>query len=206
MTSLLPSFIESWGYAAIYLLMLLECFLPIFPSEIVMPIGALIATRGSMSLTGVIASGVLGALTGASIWYFLARLLGYDRFMATVVRYGRITTVSPREVEMLQKWFERFGAILVFAGRMIPGLRSAVSIPGGLVKMAFPRFFILSLLGILPWNVAMALVGWLLRDRYSSIERYIGPITTLIVLGAIMFWLYRVATYGRRLRAEDGLV
>jgi membrane protein DedA with SNARE-associated domain len=105
---------------------------------------------------------------------------------------------------MLQGWFERFGALLVFAGRMIPGLRSAVSIPSGLVKMPFPRFLILSLLGILPWNVAMALVGWLLRDRYSSIEHYLGPITTLIILGAILFWLYRVATYGRRLRAEGG--
>jgi len=117
-THFLPDFIRDHGYIAVFLLMWIETLLPIFPSELVMPLSGLIASQGKLWLPGVILSGAAGSLTGAISWYWAARALGFERFERLVTRYGRITTVSAHEVAVLQRWFERFGSILVLVGRV----------------------------------------------------------------------------------------
>ena len=192
MTHFLPDFIRDHGYVAVFLLMWIETILPIFPSELVMPLSGLIASQGKLWLPGVILSGAAGSLTGAISWYWAARALGFERFERLVTRYGRITTVSPHEVAVLQRWFERFGSVLVLVGRVIPAVRTAISIPAGLVRMPFARFLALSVVGILISCGILAWLGWLLRDHYTAIEHYAGPVSTGIVAAAALVWLIRL--------------
>ncbi len=190
--NLLPSFIETDRYFAIWALMVFECFLPIFPSEVILPLGVRGVYHGTMTLYGVMAAGVAGSMTGAFVWYFLARKLGIERFGAFVTKYGRITTVSPKEVAMLQRWFDKYGTVMVFVGRLIPGLRSAISIPAGLTGMPFVPFFIYSLAGSCIWTGGLTYAAWLLREHIERLHAYIGPVVTMIVIAAVLFWLYRV--------------
>jgi membrane protein DedA with SNARE-associated domain len=192
-THFLPDFIRDHGYLAVFLLMWIETLLPIFPSELVMPLSGLIASQGNLWLPGVILAGAAGSLTGAISWYWAARALGFARFERLVTRYGRITTVSPHEVAVLQRWFERFGGVLVLVGRVVPAVRTAISIPAGLVRMPFPRFLALSIVGILISCGVLAWLGWLLKDHYAVIEHYAGPVSTAIVAAAFLLWLTRLA-------------
>src|SRR3954452_11608658 len=172
--------------------MWVETILPIFPSELVMPLSGLIASQGEMNPVGVALSGAAGSMTGAVSWYWAARALGYDRFKGLVTRYGRITTVSAHEGERLERGFARFGPILVLVGRVIPAVRTAISIPAGLVRMPFGRFLILSLIGCLISSGVLTWLGSLLGDHYKEVEHYAGPVSTGIVAAAFLLWLTRL--------------
>jgi membrane protein DedA with SNARE-associated domain len=198
----LPDFIRHYHYVAIFLLMWVETILPIFPSELVMPLSGLIASQGEMSLVGVALSGAAGSMTGAISWYWAARALGYARFKRLVTRYGRITTVSVHEVEWLERWFARLGPVLVLVGRVIPAVRTAISIPAGLVRMPFGRFLILSAIGALISSGLLAWLGSLLGDHYKQIEHYAGPVSTGIVAAAFLLWLVRLVLQFVRPRGE----
>lgn len=193
MMDVFPHFLRDHGYAGVYLLMLLDSVFPIFPSELVMPLSGLLASQGHMTLAGVIVAGTAGAMTGALLWYGLARALGLDRFSRLIDRFGWLTTISAHEVEILQHWFSRFGTPLVLLCRMLPLARTAISIPAGLVRMPFPRFFALSLVGALAWSSALALAGWMMGGQYEKIHEYIGPVSTLIVAALVLVWLIRIA-------------
>jgi membrane protein DedA with SNARE-associated domain len=188
----LPDFIREHGYLAVFLLMWIETILPIFPSELVMPLSGLIATQNGMSLAGIALSGAAGSMTGAVTWYWAARALGYDRFKGLVTRYGRITTVSAHEVEWLERWFHRVGPVLVLIGRVVPAVRTAISIPAGLVAMPFGRFLILSAIGTLISTGILTWLGSLLGNHYKAIEHYAGPVSTGIVAAAFLLWLTRL--------------
>ncbi|HEY1607507.1 MAG TPA: DedA family protein [Allosphingosinicella sp.] len=192
MADFLPDFIRHHQYLAIYFLMWVETIIPLFPSELVMPLSGLIASQGKMSLWGVALSGAAGSMTGSVSWYWAARALGYDRFKRLVTRYGRITTVSAREVEWLEGWFARLGPILVLVGRVIPAVRTAISIPAGLVRMKFGQFLILSAIGALISAGLLAWLGSLLGPHYKAIEHYAGPVSTGIVAAAFLLWLTRL--------------
>ena len=193
MIDIFPQFLRDHGYAGVYLLMLLDSVFPIFPSELVMPLSGLLAAQGEMSLGGVILCGTAGAMTGAIGWYWLARALGLARFTRLIDRFGWLTTISAHEVELLRGWFARFGTPLVLLCRMAPLLRTAISIPAGLVQMPFGRFCALSLLGSLIWSSALALAGWMLGGQYDRIDVYLGPVSSLIVGTLVLVWLVRMA-------------
>lgn len=193
MMEIFPQFLRDHGYAAVYLLMLLDSVFPIFPSELVMPLSGLLASQHHMTFAGVVFAGTAGSMTGAVGWYVLARALGLQRFTSLIDRFGWLTTISAHEVDVLRKWFDRFGTPLVLICRMIPLARTAISIPAGLVNMPFPRFFFLSLLGATIWSTALATAGWLLGGRYEQIHHYLGPVSFGIVGTLVLVWLVRMA-------------
>jgi membrane protein DedA with SNARE-associated domain len=203
MIDFLPDLIRDYGYAALFFLMLIEAFIPLFPTEIVIPLAGALVARGHMTLAGVIAAGAAGALTGATIWYVIARALGYQRFKHLVTRYGWITTLSAHEVERLQNWFERRGGIMVFIARFVPGVRNMISIPAGLIAMPYGKFVGLSVLGVVVSNSILATGGWTLRNQYVLIERYVGPLTSLIIAALIVIWIVRVIIGLRKRQPAD---
>jgi membrane protein DedA with SNARE-associated domain len=203
MIDFLPDLIRDYGYAALFFLMLIEAFIPLFPTEIVIPLAGALVARGHMTLAGVIAAGAAGALTGATIWYVIARALGYQRFKHLVTRYGWITTLSAHEVERLQNWFERRGGIMVFIARFVPGVRNMISIPAGLIAMPYGKFVGLSVLGVVVSNSILATGGWMLRNQYVLIERYVGPLTSLIIAALIVIWIVRVIIGLRKRQPAD---
>ena len=202
MTDWVIRLIDGTGYAGIYLLMLLETVFPPIPSEVIMPVAGVRAAHGPMSLGGVVAAGTAGAMSGNLFWYLVARWVGLKRFCPFIERYGRWLTMDWYDVEKVQCLFGRFGSVVVGIGRMIPTIRSVVSIPAGLVHMELVRFLFWSTLGTAAWSGALAAAGFLLGQNFARIEDVLGPFSSVVVGAIILFYLWRQATWHRRHRDE----
>ena len=190
--------IEAGGYAGVAFLMFLETVFPPIPSEIIMSLSGLQAQRGSMTLWGVIVCGTAGAMTGNVIWYYVARWLGIDRFRPLVDRFGRFLTLDWREVELSDQYFDRWDRWFVCIGRMMPTIRSLVSVPAGLFGMPLVPFLIWSTIGTAGWTSALAIAGYLLGQNYADVDKYLGPASTAVIGALLLWYLYRVITWKPR--------
>jgi membrane protein DedA with SNARE-associated domain len=182
--------IEQSGYLGVGFLMFLETVFPPIPSEVIMPIAGMAAAEGKLHFGFVVASGTAGAMLGNIVWYLAARALGVERLEPLIRRYGRWITMTWPEVERAQKWFRENGIFFVFLGRLIPTVRSLVSVPAGLLKMRFKTFFIASTLGTLGWTGLLASAGFKMREHYGEVDQWVGSASNavLVVLGAAYLW------------------
>jgi len=139
--------IEQSGYLGVGFLMFLETIFPPIPSEVIMPVAGVAAAQGKLGFIPVVLSGTAGAMLGNIVWYLAARALGVDRLKPVIRRYGRWLTISWPEVTRAQRWFVAHGMVFVFLGRLVPTIRSLVSLPAGLLRLRFKTFFIASVLG-----------------------------------------------------------
>lgn len=190
--------IDQLGYLGIAVLMFAETIFPPLPSEVIMPLAGLRASRGTLSLTGTIAAGAAGAMAGNLAWFLAARAIGVERLRGLIERHGRWLTLDWHEVERAQGWIHHHGAAFVCLGRMVPTARSVVSIPAGLLRMPLPRFLLWSTLGTTAWTVALTIAGYLLGQRYTAVERYVGPVSTGIIVALVLWYIWRVTTWQRR--------
>jgi membrane protein DedA with SNARE-associated domain len=172
------------GYLGVAFLMFAETIFPPIPSEVIMPVAGLSAARGDMNVFGVIASGTAGAMFGNYFWYFAARVVSIERFKPFIIRFGRWLTLDWAEIERAEKLFGTRGWAIVFFGRMLPTLRSLISIPAGLLHMRLSTFFFWSTLGTAGWTAALGLFGYIMGKRFQEIDIYVGPLA-FIVMGAI---------------------
>ena len=198
MADFVRQWIEQAGYAGVAFLMFLETVFPPIPSEVIMSLSGLQAQRGTMTLWGVILCGTAGAMAGNIVWYFVARLLGIERFRPLVDRFGRFLTMDWREVERADQFFDRWDRWFVCIGRMVPTIRSLVSIPAGLFGMPLRPFLVWSTLGTLGWTAALATAGYLLGQNYSDVDRYLGPASTAVVAALLLWYVFRVITWKPR--------
>jgi membrane protein DedA with SNARE-associated domain len=190
--------IEAGGYAGVAFLMFLETVFPPIPSEIIMSLSGLQAQRGTMTLWGVILCGTAGAMAGNILWYYIARGLGIDRFRPLVDRFGRFLTMDWREVERADHFFDRWDRWFVCIGRVVPTIRSLVSVPAGLFGMPLTPFLIWSTIGTAGWTGALATAGYLLGQNYADIEKYLGPASTAVIVALALWYVYRVITWKPR--------
>ena len=190
MSQWIINLINDAGYLGVGFLMFLETMFPPVPSEVIMPVAGLAAARGSMSLAGVIASGTAGAMLGNYFWYLAARVVGLERFRPFIKRFGRFLTLDWAEIEKAQKLFGTQGWAIVFFGRMLPTLRSLISIPAGLLNMRLTTFFFWSTIGTAIWTTLLAVAGYMLGKRFQEIETVIGPlsIAVIVVIAAGYVW------------------
>ncbi len=189
--------IQSAGYAGVAFLMLAENVFPPIPSELIMPLAGFNAARGQLSLLGVVLAGSFGSLAGAFFWYWLARRFGTERLKRWAGRHGRWLTLEPREIDRADAWFDRHGHKAVLIGRLVPGIRTLISIPAGLSEMPTSRFLLYSGVGTLAWTTILAMAGYLLEDRYRSVEGWVDPVSKVVLVGLVAAYLYRVATFRR---------
>lgn len=187
--------IEQSGYLGVAFLMFAETVFPPIPSEVIMSIAGLQAARGTISLWGAIVAGTAGAMLGNTFWYLLARALGLQRFKPLIDRFGRWITLDWAEVERADRWFRQYGSAFVFFGRLLPTVRSLVSVPAGLLHMSLSRFLFWSTLGTAAWTALLAGAGWTLGQRYAEIDNYIGPLSTAIIVLLVLWYLWRVITW-----------
>lgn len=187
--------IEQSGYLGVAFLMFLETVFPPIPSEVIMPIAGLNASRGHMTLWGVIVSGTAGAMLGNCFWYFAARAIGVDRFLPLVDRWGRWLTIDRREIHKGERLFARYGAVFVFFGRLLPTIRSLISIPAGLLKLRFTTFFIWSTIGTASWTALLAIAGYQLGQKFSEVESIIGPLSMAVIAVIVVAYLWRLITW-----------
>ncbi|MGZ8369387.1 MAG: DedA family protein [Rhodoplanes sp.] len=187
--------IEQSGYLGVAFLMFLETVFPPIPSEVIMSIAGVAAGQGKLSLGWVIAAGTTGAMLGNILWYLAARALGIVRLKPIIHRWGRWITMSWAEVQRAERWFAAHGAFFVFLGRMLPTVRSLVSIPAGLLKMRFRTFLIASTIGTAGWTAMLAFAGFKLGERYADIDALLGPASNAILVVLAGGYLYRVWTH-----------
>ncbi|MEB3166391.1 MAG: DedA family protein [Cyanobacteriota bacterium] len=183
------------GYAAIFAAMFLENLFPPIPSELIMPLGGFYVQQGKLALLPVVLAGLLGTVIGALPWYGIGRLVNEERIEQWLARHGRWIGISPQELHRSRTWFNRHGTALVFWGRLVPGIRTLISVPAGIEMMPFVPFLIWTTAGSLIWTLLLTVAGLLMGESYSKVELWIEPVAKLIkvllvvaVLGSLT-WL-----------------
>jgi membrane protein DedA with SNARE-associated domain len=190
--------IDSTGYAGIFALMLLETVFPPIPSEVVMPVAGLQTVDGPLNLHWVILSGSAGAMTGNVFWYALARRFGRRRFRPFIERRGRWLTMDWDDVEKVQRLFARKGGVVVMTGRLLPTIRSVVSIPAGLVHMKLPAFLFWSTLGTAAWTALLTVAGHILGQSFDRVDEVMGPMSSAIFAAIVLLYVWRQVRWSRR--------
>lgn len=196
---LIVSSVGAWGYLAIFVLMALESACIPIPSEVTMPVGGLLAAEGRLSFVAVGLMGAVGNLVGSWIAYGLGR--GGGR--TVLLKYGRYVLVKPHDVERADAWFERYGDPAVFFSRLLPVVRTFISLPAGVARMPLGRFSALTFLGCLPWSFALAWSGLLLGDNWEQILPYTEPVSYAVgAVAAIVVAVWFVRRAARRREAD----
>jgi len=193
--------INSFGYAGIFVLMLVESLFPPIPSELIIPFAGFSAANGTLDLWLVLLSATVGAVVGMLPWYFVGRIFGLGRVRALADRYGRWATLNAGEVDTATSWFHRFGPVIVLVGRLIPLIRTLISIPAGLARMPLWRFVLFSTIGALTWNSILVGAGFLLAEHYELVEGWLDPGTNIVLSLVVVVYLYRLVTW-RPTRAQ----
>ncbi|WP_313087356.1 DedA family protein [Pseudomonas sp.] len=184
--------VSAFGYLGVFMLMLLENIFPPIPSELIMPLAGFVAARGDLNFVGVILVGTAGSVVGALPWYYAGAKLGTDRMKRLARRWGHWLTLSPEDVDKAGGWFDRHGKGAVFIGRLVPAVRTLISVPAGIVGMPMTLFLIYSTLGSLIWTALLALAGFLLESQYEKVQAYLNPLSTGIVVLMVLYYLYRL--------------
>jgi membrane protein DedA with SNARE-associated domain len=195
MIEALSQLIERGGYPGIVLLTFLETIFPPLPSEIFMPLAGYVASRGELSLAGVIVAGSVGSLGGAWLWYVVGRAIGLDRARQLARRHGRWLTLHPRDIDRADAWFDRHGGWVVLFGRMVPAIRSLVSVPAGIAQMPAGRFLLLSAVGSTIWTTVLMSAGHALGAEYERVGGWAGPVSNLVIGAMVLVYLVRLVTF-----------
>jgi len=185
------------GYFGVAMLMFIETIFPPIPSEAVLPLAGYFSERGEFSFAIVVIVATIGSVAGAMVLYELARRGGRP-FADAFLRRGR---VDPARLEQAEQWFIKRGPLVVLVARCIPGVRSVISLPAGVLRMPRGQYLFFTTVGSLLWNVLLVWAGYLLGARWEEVGELLGPISkpalAIAVLGVLAFaaWRWRV---GRR--------
>lgn len=200
LVNLATSGIGSLGLAGVFVLMLADAALIPIPSEAIMLFAGFDVANGRFSLIAVVLAGVLGNLAGSLISY----AIGYYGRLEVLQKHGKVIHVSPAILARIDGWFERYGSITVLFGRVIPLVRTYVSLPAGVGKVPLGRFTVLTIIGCIPWVLALALLGEAVKNNWRSWEHGIGYVSyvvaVLVVVGVVVLFVRWLR--GRRNRSD----
>jgi membrane protein DedA with SNARE-associated domain len=177
------SVVETLGAAGVGLLVALESVFPPIPSEVVLPLAGFLAGQGKLGFAAVLLWATAGSLVGALVLYWLGAALGADRLKRLA---DRIPLMSARDVQRAESWMARHGVWAVLLGRMMPGVRSLVSIPAGVARMPLWLFTVLTVVGSAIWNALFVGLGYLLGDRWTEVGKYSDVINYVVVGGLVV--------------------
>ncbi|MCL2394781.1 MAG: DedA family protein [Acidimicrobiaceae bacterium] len=201
--------ISNHGYLAVLILMVLESACIPIPSEAIMLFGGALAggltvagVHPDLNVWGVAAAGAAGNVIGSAIAYAVGRAGGRP----LIERWGRYILLRTRDLDKAEDFFRRKGDVAVLIGRVLPVIRTFISLPAGIAEMPVVRFLVFTLLGSIPWTVALALAGDAVAENWHQVERYFTVVTVIIaviVVAAIVFWALR-RLQSRQLPAQQG--
>lgn len=177
----------------------LENLFPPLPSEVILPMAGLAASRGSFTLLEALVWTTAGSVVGAFVLYGLGAWLGAHRVRAIA---DRLPLVHGSDVDRSVDWFRRHGSAAVFFGRMLPLFRSLISIPAGISRMSLWRFGLLTTAGSLIWNSVFVLAGYLLGESWRIVEEYAGTLQWVVIAAAVLGVAWFIAARVRELRRE----
>lgn len=184
--------VRGMGPLGVALLMFLENVFPPLPSEVIMPLAGYLSARGEANFWAMVAAGTAGSLAGALFWYRVGRAVTHERLRRRVDRHGTWLAMTPEDVDGATDWFARHGRGSVLFGRMVPLVRTLISVPAGFSRMPPAQFVVLSTVGTAVWTLALTYAGRLLGSQFQQVERWMGPVSSTIVVVAVLWYFYRV--------------
>jgi len=198
----ITEFMQSGGYLAVFALMALENIFPPIPSELIMPFAGFVAARGDLNVIGVLIAGTAGSVAGALPWYYAGKVYGKERLEKFADKHARWMTVTHGDIEHAMESFEKHGRKVVLFGRLIPAIRTLISVPAGLAGMPMGQFLLYSTVGSLVWTGILTGAGYMLESQYERVAQYVDPVSKAILIGLLGWYLYRVATFKKRAKAQ----
>lgn len=190
--------VQSTGAWGVGLLMFLENVFPPIPSEIIMPLAGYLASQQKMSLWLAIAGGTVGSLAGALLWYEVGRRLGDHGVREWLGRHGVWLTICPEDVDKACRFFQRHGRASVFFGRLVPVVRTLISVPAGFANMPLGTFLLYSTVGTFLWTALLAYGGKWLGSQFPQIGEVLGIVTWVVIGAAAVWYVVRVVQLRRR--------
>ena len=184
------------AYLVICFAMFLENIIPPIPSEIIMPLGGFFVYQGNLNFYILVFFGLIGTVLGALPWYYLGKFLNEKKLSNFVETRGKFLGITSKDLNKSKLWFDKYGVSLVFWGRLIPGIRTLISVPAGIELMPLKKFLLWTTLGSLIWVVLLSLSGYVFGENYIIIETYIDnfkifikPLIIIIILFFILRYL-----------------
>ena len=184
------------AYLVICFAMFLENIVPPIPSEIIMPLGGYFVYQGNLNFYILVIFGLIGTVLGTLPWYYLGRFLNENKLSNFVESKGKFIGISSKDLNKSKLWFDKYGVSLVFWGRLIPGIRTLISVPAGIELMPLKKFLIWTTLGSLIWVVLLSFLGYIFGENYIIIESYVDqfkfflkPIIFIILIVFIFKYL-----------------
>jgi membrane protein DedA with SNARE-associated domain len=187
--------ISATAYWGIVFLMIIENVFPPIPSEVIMPLAGFMATQGRLAMLGVILAGTVGSVLGAVPLYYLGRMIGEERLKGFADRHGRWLTVSRADLDNAKQWFDRHGGMAVLLCRLVPGVRSLISIPAGIEGMSLATFLLFTAIGAGLWTALLAYAGYWLGANFQQVETYLDPASYVVLAIIVVLYVWRVVTH-----------
>jgi membrane protein DedA with SNARE-associated domain len=186
----LENLYRTMGYAGVALAMAIESACIPLPSELIMPMAGWMVSRGEFSLLPVALVGAIGNLLGSILAYWVGAIGGRPFLM----RYGKYFLISEHDIEVADRWFMKYGEATAFFSRLLPVVRTFISLPAGISRMNFPRFCLYTVLGSFPWSLLLAFAGLQAGDHWIEVRHVLEkadyPIG-IIILAAVAYYVYR---------------
>jgi membrane protein DedA with SNARE-associated domain len=194
MENWITQFMEQYGYIGVFLMIALENVFPPIPSELILPFGGFMTTYTSMTVTGVIVASTAGSVVGAVILYGIGLLLDVERLEKIIDRWGHILRITKEDIYKADAWFDKYGIWTVLFCRMVPLIRSLISIPAGMSNMKFSLFIIFTFIGTLIWNIILVSIGAALGENWVQITEFMDVYSNIayaiIGIAIIVFLFY----------------
>ena len=188
----ITNLINQAGYAGIAFIMFLESVFPPIPSWLVMPLAGFEASSGRFHPLAVVLAGATGSTLGAVIWFYIGRLVGVGRLKSFAARHGHWITLTPTQIDRADRWFDRHGAPAVLVARVVPIVRTFISVPAGVFDMNIRRFILFTLIGDILWSGLLVTAGYVLRAQYDQVRDYLSPIATIVLTIVVATYLIRL--------------
>ena len=193
----IESMVTQGGYGGVFVAMLIENFLQFIASEAIMPLAGYLVSQGKLALMPTILAGTAGTILGTFPWYLIGLYMNEEKLETAISRHGAWFGVTSAKLKKSRLWFNRYGHLMVFWGRLVPVLRTLVSIPAGMELMPMRSFLLWTSLGSLIWNAFLTFTGYLLGEHWQELHTWLKPFTALAVAGLIGFLLYWLFTSRR---------
>ncbi|MFD1736443.1 DedA family protein [Bacillus salitolerans] len=191
MENWITEIMETYGYVGILLLIALENLFPPIPSEVILTFGGFMTTKTEMTITGVVIFSTIGSVLGAIILFGIGLLIDVERLEKIIDRWGHILRLTKKDIHKADAWFDKYGVWTVFFCRMIPLIRSLISIPAGMSNMNFFIFLIFTTLGTLIWNIALVNIGAAVGASWEDIVHYMDIYSNIVyvILALLFIWI-----------------
>jgi membrane protein DedA with SNARE-associated domain len=184
--SVISSGIREGGYLGVWVLMTLESMVAPVPSELVMPFAGFLIVTGEFTLTGIAIASTLGSITGSVVSYYMGRIGGRP----LVLRAGKYLLLHEGHLAQTERFFERYGEKAIFFARLVPVVRHLISIPAGVGKMKMGKFLVYTVAGAAIWNMFLAWLGMMLRERWEVIHEYTRILDYVVVAAGVIIVVY----------------